>query len=130
MDRLREEGHGERSGNCESDRGLELTSATRRCGGGTRPIMDSKLRGIKPYKCVVTHDVLAGLELWGLLVPVLPPAVVGAGVGPGLEAAGAVAVIESETAGVLPLAVGAEAPEDAVRQSVLPTPTVTLPRVD
>ena len=135
MDRLREEGHGERSGNCEGDRGLELTSATRRCGGSARPIIEgrySKLGGIKPHKCVITHDVLEVFELWGLLVPVLPPAVVGAGVVPGIEAAGEVAAVVATTDWLASVVAGAEAAEDApedappaAQSAGLPALTVT-----
>ncbi len=51
-----------------------------------------------PLKCGNTHEVLEVFELWGLLVPVLPPAVVVAGVVP--EAAGELAAGEL-TAGVV-----------------------------
>lgn len=80
----------------------------------------SKLGGIKPQECLITHDVLEVFEVWGLLVPVLLPAVVGAGVVPGLaglEAAGVVA--GSEAAGE----VGARVP-DAVASVQLPPETL------
>jgi hypothetical protein len=143
VDRLRKDSHGERSGNCEGDGCLELTSTTTlrggRRGGGARPKMErrhSKLRGLMPLNRESTHAVLAALEL--LLLPEL--ALVGAlvGVAAGELAAGELAagvLAAGVVAGAEPDAVeGAGAPEDeplaAAQRVGSPTPTVIVARVD
>lgn len=78
-----------------------------------------------PLKCGITHEVLEVLELWGLLVPVLLPAVVGAGVVPGA----ACELVAGELAtGTEPPdweTEGAEAADDepAAAQPEVPVPT-------